>query len=303
MTDIPPPQRPPRNHCRIFNESAQYGGQVTLRDTGLVVADLLQALDRDGDAAVLARHQGVLTPRDIAVCRTIAAHHMPDRPEYRRNGADSPVRILLDENMPHAMIPRLFNDDSRLIHISFNRLTTMADPIIWRFAKDKAFNAILTSDNDFIKMAEMEILERLQKSGSFDRVPIADLPLVVYMPYTLRDSHLADDDRMRKVIGDITTLCAQDGRQSSYAAIDADGLRAGPDVRAIYHRHMRSSLEHMAMDKPVFDKSVMDYRAINSLREKCGMRLLRFSGKVSWKNFYEQNFTPLKRQNGPFYRP
>ena len=290
-------------HCRIFNQSAQYGGQFTLRDTGLLVADLLKQIDRDGADAVLARYPDKLTPRDIAVCRTIAAHHMPDRPEFHRNGGNSTLKVLLDENMPHTIIPDLLNEDARLTHISFNSLTTMADPIIWAFTRDNHFNALLTNDNDFIRMIEMETLARLQTQGDFAKTSIADLPFVVHNASSAYTDGRPSLNKIRNNLKDIITQSADPARRLAYAVIDGDTMRPGLTVEEIYQRHMRASLAHVKMLTPVFDRSVMDHNGINNQRQKCGMKLLNFTTAPEWKNFYENNFRPTAPRKDPSSQP
>lgn len=290
-------------HCRIFNQSAQYGGHFTLRDTGLIVADLLKEIDQDGPETVLARYADKLTARDIAACRSIAAHHMPERPEYQANGANSALKILFDENMPHSFIPELLNKDARLIHISFNRLTTMADPIIWRFACDKKFNALITNDNDFIRMIEMETLARLQDKGDFAATKIADLPLVIHVASNSYHEGRLNPATIRDNLKEIINQAANPARRVAYNVIDKGTIRPGLTIEEIYHRHMRASLAHIEMLAPIFDRAIMDHNGINCQRQKCGMRLLNFTATPEWKNFHENNFRPTTPRKDSSARP
>jgi hypothetical protein len=265
------------NFSRIFQESAGNAGKFRLRNTGIAVETVLTDIDALGEEETLRKYEGVLTMHDLDSCKSIAAHNMPERPEFQRNGAgNNPIKILFDENVPHRIIPHLLNDDSRLSHISFNSLTSQSDKAIWSFAKAQGFRAIVTGDSDFVRMADMEIMERLsQPEASFDGIAVSDLPLVVYISAKAKD--VAEVEALcRSHMKDIIALAADTGRRGASAHMDDNGFHIRSTPREVYQEKVRKSVEHIKPERPVFDSRILDHNCINKLREKFGFSLLTF---------------------------
>ena len=129
---------------------------------------------------------------------------------------------------------------------------------------------------------------------------------MVFLTGAARHGHLMDETRLRTAITGIANEAARDGRRLAYAVIDENGLRPGLTVEDIYARYVRPSIAGTAMEKPVFDRSIMDHNAINTLRQKCGMTLMRFTAEPEWKEFYNRTYDSITRsrqQNGPSARP
>lgn len=285
-------------HCRIFEESARLGGKFTLRDTGICVDDILNDTRQYGKPYVLTKYRDQnITERDIDLCRTIAAHHIPDSTEFKRNGSGADTKILLDENMPHRIIPKIMNESGRLSHISFHSLTTHSDPVIWKFAKEKDFHAIITNDDDFIKMVEMEVLRRLQETGCFEKsANNAHLPLVVFIAPEISGMKLTEKV-CRKHIQTISGMASETDRKPAYAVIDQHGLKPGLSTEDIYYKHMYASLKGAKVSRPVFDRAIMDHHGINCLMQKCGWPLMKFTQEQSWQDFYRQKASRAPKAN------
>jgi uncharacterized protein (DUF433 family) len=274
---------------RVFELSAAMGGKFTLRDTGVTVEEILSALDQQGEPQVLKQFgkQGI-TVKDIETCLAIAAHSMPDRKEFLQNGLGSDVHILFDENTPYRIIPKIINETSRLVHISFERLTTFSDPAIWRYARNHGFKALVTNDSDFLRITELEILDRIKDSGSFD-VKIDDLPLVVYMTHEDKSRELTEEV-CRQHINSIVHHAALTGRQTAYVFINDHSFTEGLSPREIYHRYVRPSIAGVQLDQPVFDSHIIDHNTINGLRQKFGFPLMTFTRAAEWDAFYDRHY-------------
>lgn len=291
----------PRNIRRLFAEAARHGGDFTLYDSGMRITDILAELDRHGDAGVLARYPGILSQRDIDVCRSVAAHHMPQRPEYINNGGTSTVRILFDENMPHRIIPKLLNGDCRLTHISFHGLTTATDDEIWAYAKGKGFKALVTRDTDFLRIIEMEVLERLRLTRDFNAARLDDLPLVVHISSKSQDELLAHPALLKTNMRRVAAIVNTGPRTFGSIVLKVNGHGAAQTPRDIYKRYMKSTIRENPPATPVFDKALMNHDYITRLRARHGMPPLVFSEDPQWAAFSAQTCATLRarKQSGP----
>jgi hypothetical protein len=281
---------------RIFEQSARQGGSFTLRDTGISVDDILTDLDQHGAAYVLRKHKDVITPRDIDICLTIASQNMPERPEFQKNGLHAAVKILLDENVPYRIIPEILNEDSQLVHISFRKLTTKPDQTIWRFAKKQHFSALITNDNDFRRIAEMEALEQMSKTNDFSLARPSAVPLVVFIDAPDKNLKITGN-LCKKNLRDIVALAGKAGRACIYATLDKDGLHEGPTAEDVYYKYIRPSITPgTRLPCPVFDRAILDHKNINIIRQNFGMPLMTFSSLPEWLEFHNTHYTPQVSQ-------
>ncbi len=283
---------------RVFEESAQLRGKFTLRNTGIPVETILILLDEWGEDLTRARFPS-LRDRDFDICRTIAAHRMPDRPEFRKNGPKARVNILFDENIPHTIVEKSLNKISRLAHVSFHGLTSDRDENIWRYATDNGFHVIVTNDDDFLKIAELQTLKKLGDADKASDVDLNDQPLVVHLDPSIRDPALTED-ACRKRIQNFVKEAERTPRRCAYILMSANGLRYGPNADGIYQKYIRGSLHGSPLlaqlpEKPVFDKAIMDHRGIDSLAKKFNFESFAFSREPSWQKFYKRAYAAKQR--------
>ena len=58
------------------------------------------------------------------------------------------MKLLLDQNLSHKLVPRLVDLYPGSAHVRDFNLTTADDAAVWQFAKDNGF-AIVSKDDDF----------------------------------------------------------------------------------------------------------------------------------------------------------
>ncbi len=276
---------------RIFAGSALIGPALTLRNTPVTVGEVLNALDTYNERYALAQFPE-LTTKDIERCRAIAAHHLSGRKEFTRNGAASDVKAMFDENAPWKLIGKMLNDDIRLEHASFHQLSSRPDQTIWRYLIANGFKLFLTGDDDFLKIAEICVLEYLQETGSFDS-NIAHLPLPVHISLGIRDPRLMES-ACRKNLAVMAEASRDSMRAYVSMTMTKDGLLQGPSASQVYHKYVRSSISGITLDSPIFDTRVMDHNGINLLRGKFGFSPLKFTSLPEWKDFYDLHYTRKK---------
>lgn len=281
--------------CRIFTESARLGGEFTIRDTGITVSEILTSLDEVGQARTIFKFGGKITERDISLCQTIAAHYLEDRPEYQQNGPNAQVRIFMDENVQHRLIPLLLTQNARLAHISFHNLTTKTDQEIWEFAKREGFNVFITQDSDFIHLIEQEVLARLQKTGSFGKTSIADLPLVVKIDASAR-SIAAAERSLKAHMETIIRQASNPQRRVAWGELTNSHFKAGRHIEEVYHSYVRPSIQGTRLFEPAFDERILDFKHINRVRETFDLEPLKFTKKRGWKLFYDRAYAEKKAE-------
>ncbi len=278
---------------RIFLGSALIGADLQIRDTGLSVGQILHELDRCGETRLLQNFKN-LTPKDIMRCRAIAAHHMPERAEYQKNGAGTDVRAIIDENLPHTLAEKISNNAIRLEHASFHQLSSTPDQTIWQYIIDRGFAAVFTSDDDFVRLSDMAILKALMEADSFDRDVISDKPLIVRIDPSLSDSVLKEET-CRRHIGSIARASRTNPRPMNSMTITPDGLIPGPSARGVYQKYIRPSIGGIHMDHPVFDTRILDHHMINLLRAKFGFEPMNFTTLPQWKIVYDRYYAQKQR--------
>ena len=260
--------------CRIFTESARLGGEFTIRDTGITVSEILNSLDAVGQARTIFKFEGKITERDISLCQTIAAHYM-------------------DENVQHRLIPLLLTQNARLAHISFHNLTTKTDQEIWEFAKKEGFNVFITQDSDFVHLIEQEVLARLQKTGSFGKTSIADLPLVVKIDASAR-SIAAAERSLKAHMETIIKQASNPQRRVAWGELTNSHFKAGRHIEEVYHSYLRPSIQGTRLFEPAFDERILDFKHINRVRETFDLEALKFTKKRGWKLFYDRAYAEKK---------
>lgn len=282
------------NLCRVFTESARLGGNFTLRDTDISVSMVLDSMDKFGTQKTIKRFNGAISEKDIKLCQTIAAHYIAERPEFQRNGQESDVTIFLDENVPHRIIPALLNNSARIAHISFHNLTTQSDPKIWDFTKQNGFQAFITNDSDFIQIAELETLQRLQKTGSFGATQIADLPFVIKIDGSAKEMTLTERS-LRAQMKTIVQQATDPDRRLAWGVLSRNHLAPGNNIEEIYHKHIRPSLEGTKMFVPAFDTKILDHLHIDKLRSIFEFESLPFTQSKKWRRFYDRAYQARQR--------
>ncbi len=275
--------------CRVFNQAALLKGRFTLRDTKVTVDDVLTALDEGLDhQAILDRFEG-LQRRDIDLCRSIAVHHMPHRPEHRKNKGG--VKILLDENIGHSIIPRILNARAEFSHISFHGLTSAMDRDIYAYAENNNFSVIITNDRDFLSLTEIAVLRRLTKTGSFDQWEGETLPFIAHVSQDVLGSGQVEKiiaPRLQNVLHE----AAQTPRRIAWLQMASNSLREGPDARGIYRHFMRGSAQGVMTDAPIFDEAFLDTKRLNTLCRNFGVAEFACTNDAA----QEQALSALKRR-------
>jgi len=64
------------------------------------------------------------------------------------------VRLLLDQNLPPKLIRKLGDFLPGLESVYDHGLTGASDPVIFQWAREMEFAALLSTDHDFVRMAE-----------------------------------------------------------------------------------------------------------------------------------------------------
>lgn len=248
--------------CRVFNQAAVLKGRFTLRDTGITVDDVLQALDSGLETSAVLAKFPALQARDIDLCRSIAVHHMPGRPEHDLNKGG--MKILLDENVGHSVIPRLLNARAEFSHISFHGLTSAMDGDIYAYARAKGFSVVITHDRDFLSLTRLEVMREIQKSGRYDAPAARKLPFIAHVsPEVLHSGQF--EKTVAAAIDRILLEASRKPRAMAWLGIEKDGVVSGPDARGIYESFLRGTARDAMPDKPVFDMAFLDGKRIDDL--------------------------------------
>lgn len=264
---------------RVFRDSAKFKGEFTLGSTNISVNDVLNLIDQGYTKKEIVDHyDGQIKERHCDVCLTIATHHMPDHPCFRKNNkGNKKAFILLDENQPYVQIPKVLNRISKIEHISFHGLATKSDDRILEFLIQNKGTIIVTNDDDFIHHVEMIVMHRMYESGTFD-VDVHDIPFIGFVDRNDHQTHLSERALKTRIQNLVKTASNKD-RQTLWMCIDEDKISSGLTPKQVFHRFVRGSIAGAVFDHPFFAKNVVDYNMLWDVQRKYGYDLIPVSEK------------------------
>ena len=65
------------------------------------------------------------------------------------------MKLLIDQNISHRIIPLLNEQFSDIYHVKDSGLINADDHIIFKYARENEFNAVITLDDDFVKLLNL----------------------------------------------------------------------------------------------------------------------------------------------------
>ncbi len=160
-----------------------------LRDHNIRLRDVISYLEDAGYSSRLdsrrkqradkqtLEHFGI-SEDELRICKLIAACYYPDSRLYQMNDSNNPKRppisIMIDENLSYKIALDFMTQGLRVSSVYFDDLMHKPDSEIWSAGP----NIIVTTDRDFINLAEMFYLQRCIERGT-QYVDTSDLPFVV----------------------------------------------------------------------------------------------------------------------------
>lgn len=277
--------------CRIFNETARLGGDFILRDTQLRVKDVLRLLDQQKSYDEILAIYPELSARDIDLCYSVAVHHMPNRPEYSRNKGG--LKMLVDENISHSIIPSFLCREAELSHLSYHGLTSSMDEDIYDYARKNGFEVIVTGDNDFISLTNIEVMRKLAELKDFDAVDawMQNLPFVTLVSQQLFHDEGKGEGKgggLKARLQNIIVEAKKKPRRMASLSISEKGVKSGMNARQTYAHFMRGTAKGFMPSKPVFDKAFLDVNMLNTLCQNFNRPFFETTAKA-------ENYVLLKR--------
>lgn len=211
------------------------GNIVTLKE----VYDLLQ---RGMTTKNIVQARPEIRPETVTLARAFLIAH--DAQSYdtqiKNTHPEKNYRILVDENLPAAMIAALHDKYGEVTHTSYVGLNGKKDPEVWQWAVNNDIDAILTRDRtkksaqDLTRIAIFAAEDVLK--AQFDRdaysTSLANLPLIVHINVFSKNDTYQRCARMFLKNADAVHDNIEN-RLSPYIRVMEDGIAHGPDFETI----------------------------------------------------------------------